>query len=154
MANFKVHRFLIYCIPEKRGYYGSRKVIVRVRRDFLVFNLQATFLLGFLLNFASGLLWQRSDHPIVLVGQEPKLGSGESKMSKIYYCLCSSCSAQFLSDLLYPQTKVGDILDSGPSRRRRRRRNFLVDAITQKQINIFFSNLVHMLRVPKGRSLF
>ena len=56
---------------------------------------------------------------------------------------------------LYPQTKVGDILDSGPSRpRRRRRRNFLVDAITQKQINIFFSNLVHMLRVPKGRSLF
>ena len=56
--------------------------------------------------------------------------------------------------LLYPQTKVGDILDSGPSRRRRCRRNFLVDAITQKQINIFFSNLVHMLRVPKGRSLF
>ena len=59
--------------------------------------------------------------------------------------------------LLYPQTKVGDILDSGPSRHRRRRRhrrNFLVDAITQKQINIFFSNLVHMLRVPKGRSLF
>ena len=56
--------------------------------------------------------------------------------------------------LLYPQTKVGDILDSGLSRRRRRRRNFLVDAITQKQINIFFSNLVHMLRVPKGRSLF
>ena len=54
--------------------------------------------------------------------------------------------------LLYPQTKVGDILDSGLSRRRRR--NFLVDAITQKQINIFFSNLVHMLRVPKGRSLF
>ena len=58
------------------------------------------------------------------------------------------------TSLLYPQTKVGDILDSGPSRRRRRRRNFLVDAITQKQINIFFSNLVHMLRVPKGRSLF
>ena len=55
--------------------------------------------------------------------------------------------------LLYPQTKVGDILDSGPSRRRRRR-NFLVDAITQKRINIFFSNLVHMLRMPKGRSLF
>ena len=58
---------------------------------------------------------------------------------------------------LYPQTKIGDILDSGPSRRcrcRRRRRNFLVDAITQKQINIFFSNLVHMLRMPKGRSLF
>ena len=62
-----------------------------------------------------------------------------------------------IPSLLYPQTKVGDILDSGPSRRRRRRRrrrNFLVDAITQKQINIFFSNLVHMLRVSKGRSLF
>ena len=54
-------------------------------RDFCVFNLQATFLLGFLLNFASGLLWQRSGHPIVLVGQELKLGSGESKMSKFYY---------------------------------------------------------------------
>ena len=69
------------------------------------------------------------------------------------------CISSELLPLLYPQTKVGDILDSGPSRRRRRcrrrrRRNFLVDAITQKQINIFFSNLVHMLRVPKGRSLF
>ena len=65
---------------------------------------------------------------------------------------------KFFYELLYPQTKVGDILDSGLSRRRRRRRrrrrNFLVDAITQKQINIIFSNLVHMLRVPKGRSLF
>ena len=60
---------------------------------------------------------------------------------------------QIFKMLLYPQTKVWDILDSGPSRRRRRR-NFLVDAITQKQINIFFSNLVHMLRMPKGRSLF
>ena len=63
-------------------------------------------------------------------------------------------STQVKMLLLYPQTKVGDILDSGLLRRRRRRRNFLVDAITQKQINIFFSNLVHMLRVPKGRSLF
>ena len=76
------------CIPEKRGYYGSRTVIVRVRRDFLLFNLQATFLLGFLLNFAIGLLWQRSGHPIVLVGQESKLGSGESKMSKILTVAC------------------------------------------------------------------
>ena len=76
-------------------------------------------------------------------------------MSKCELSLNSIADSQFL----YPQTKVGDILDSGPSRRRRRRRrrhrrNFLVDAITQKQINIFFSNLVHMLRVPKGRSLF
>ena len=71
------------CIPEMRGYYGSRTVIVRVRvcRDFLVFNLQATFLLGFLLNFASGLLWQRSGHPIILVAQESKLCSGESNWS-------------------------------------------------------------------------
>ena len=46
------------------------------------------------------------------------------------------------------------ILDSGPLHCRRRRRNFLVYAITQKQISIFFSNLVHILRVPKGRSLF
>ena len=80
-------------------------VIVRVRRDFLVFNLQATFLLGFILNFASGLLWQRSGHPIILVSLESKLCSGESETSKILtnfgYCLCSSCRAQFLSDLFY-----------------------------------------------------
>ena len=54
---------------------------------------------------------------------------------------------------LYPQAKVGDILDSGPSFRRRHR-NFLVYAITQKRIGISFSNLVQMLRVPRGRSLF
>ena len=77
-----------YFIPEKRGYYESRMVIIRVRRDFLVFNLQATCLLGFLLNFASGLLWQKSGHPIVLVAQESKLGSGESKMSKILTIGC------------------------------------------------------------------
>ena len=69
----------INCIPEKRGYYGSRTVIIRVRirihRDFLVFNLQVTFLLG-------------SGHPIVLVGQELKLGSGEPKMSKILTTAC------------------------------------------------------------------
>ena len=92
-----IHQF--YCIPEKRGYYGSRTVIIRVCRDFLVFNLQATFLLGFLLNFACGLLWQRSGHPIILVAQESELCSGESKMSTILinfeYCLCSSRRAQF-----------------------------------------------------------
>ena len=38
--------------------------------------------------------------------------------------------------LLYPQAKVGDILDSGPSCRRGR--NFFVYAITQKWISIFF----------------
>ena len=72
-------------------------VMIQVRRDYLVFNLQATFLL----NFASGLLWQRSGHPIILVAQESKLCSGESKTSKFFtnfdYCLCSSCRAQFLS---------------------------------------------------------
>ena len=31
---------------------------------------------------ASGLLWQRSGHPIVLVAQESKLCSGESKHQK------------------------------------------------------------------------
>ena len=51
-------------------------------------NLQATFLLGFLLNFASGLLWQRSDPPILLVAQESQLCSGESKMSKVLIIAC------------------------------------------------------------------
>ena len=50
---------------------------------FLVFNLQVTFLLGFILNFASGLLLQRSCHPILLEPQESKLCYGESKTSKI-----------------------------------------------------------------------
>ena len=53
-----------------------------------MFNLQATFCLGFLVNFASGLLWQRSGHPVVLVAQESKLCSGESKMSKILTVAC------------------------------------------------------------------
>ena len=53
-----------------------------------------------------------------------------------------------------PRRKSGIYWIQVCRRRRRRRRNFLVDAITQKQINFFFSNLVHMLRVPKGRSLF
>ena len=73
------------CIPEKWEYYGSCTVIVHflVCRDFLVFNLQATFLLGFLLNFANGFLWQRSGHPILLVAQESNWCSGKSKTSKI-----------------------------------------------------------------------
>ena len=57
-------------------------------QTFLVCNLQATFLFGFLLNFASGLLWQRSAHHIVLVGQESQLDSRESKMSKILTIAC------------------------------------------------------------------
>ena len=60
------------CIPKNQGYYGLCTVIIRVhvhvRRYFLVFNLQATFLFGFRLNFAS-------DHPIRLVSQELKLWS-------------------------------------------------------------------------------
>ena len=76
-----------------------------------MFNLQVTVLLGFLINFASGLLWQISGHPIILVAQESKLCSGESKTSKILtnfdYCKCSSCRAQFLSDLLYPPEASG-----------------------------------------------
>ena len=53
-----------------------------------MFNLQATFLLGLLLNFASGLLWQRSGHSILLVAQESKLCSGESKTSNILTTAC------------------------------------------------------------------
>ena len=85
--------FASWIIVSPKSGYGSRTVIFRIRRDFLVFNLQATFLFGFLLNFASGLLWQRSGHPFVFVGQESKLGSGESKNVKNFdYCLCSSIS--------------------------------------------------------------
>ena len=82
--------FLVFCRvyiivspDESRGYYGSCtvvvhvrvivRVVVRVRRDFLVFELQATFLKGFLLNLAGVLLWQRSHHPVVLVLLELKL---------------------------------------------------------------------------------
>ena len=47
--------------------------------------------------------------------------------------------------LLYPQTKVWDILDLVSSRRRRRRSNFLVSAITQKIFFTFKSNLAQLL---------
>ena len=76
-------------------------VIIHVCRDFLVFNLQATFLLGFLLNFASGLLWQRFGHHIVLVDQESKLGSGESKMSKILTIACVQAVVHSFLHLFY-----------------------------------------------------
>ena len=48
-----------------------------------MFNQQATFLLGFLLNFASGLQWQISGYPILLVAQKSKLCSGESKTNQV-----------------------------------------------------------------------
>ena len=66
-----------------------------------MFNLQATFLLGFLLNFTSGLPWQRSGHPIVLVGQESKLGSGESKMSQILTIACVQAVGHSFRFILY-----------------------------------------------------
>ena len=53
-----------------------------------MFNLQAIFLLGFLINFASGLLWQRHGHPILVVAQESKLCSGKSKTSNILTIAC------------------------------------------------------------------
>ena len=57
IANFVFLPYISFIsVSRKAGYYGSRTVIVRVCRDFLVFNLQATFLLGFLSNFASGYL--------------------------------------------------------------------------------------------------
>ena len=47
----------LYLYPRKmfRGYYGSCMLFVHacVRRDFLVFNLQATFLKGFFFKFAT-----------------------------------------------------------------------------------------------------
>ena len=58
--------------------------VVCVCRHFLVFNLQATFLFGFLLNFRSHFLFQRSGHSILLLAQELKLCSGESKLSEIW----------------------------------------------------------------------
>ena len=72
---------LIVSPDESRRYYGSCMVVVRfivrvvvgVRRDFLVFELQATFLKEFLLNLAGALLWQISRHPVVLVLLESKL---------------------------------------------------------------------------------
>ena len=71
-------------------------------QDFLVFNLQATFCLGFLLNFASGLLWQRSGHPIVLVAQESKLCSVESKTPKILTVACvQAVGYSFFKFILY-----------------------------------------------------
>ena len=81
---------LLYnCIPEKHP------------QRFSCINLQATFILGFLLNFASGLLWQRSGHPILLVAHESKLCSGESKTSKLLTIACLQAVGQFLSDLFY-----------------------------------------------------
>ena len=72
-----VAKEVIVSPEESRGYYGSYTVVVHVRvvvrRDFLVFDLQATILKGFLLHLAGGLLWQRSRHPVVLVLQESKL---------------------------------------------------------------------------------
>ena len=76
---------IILSPDESRGYYGSCTVVVRiravvcvravvrVRRDFLVFELQITFLKGFLLNFAGGFLWQRSRHLALLALPESKL---------------------------------------------------------------------------------
>ena len=59
------------------------------------------FLLGYLLNFVSGLQWQKPGHAIFLVAEELKLFSGMKNVKKYAYCLCSSYRAQFLSDLFY-----------------------------------------------------
>ena len=57
------------------------------------------------LNFASGLLWQRSGHPIFFGSLGVKIMLWGSKTSKILtnidYCLCSICRAQLLSYLFY-----------------------------------------------------
>ena len=57
---------LYFIVSLKIGDTMDHAAIVRihVHRDFLAFNVQATFLFRFLLNLASGLLWQRSGHPV------------------------------------------------------------------------------------------
>ena len=59
---------------------------------------------------------------------------------------------QWNSIYYIPRRKLGDILVLAPSRRRRRR-NFLVYALQGKRMKIFFSNLVHTLRLAGGRPL-
>ena len=75
-------------------------ICTQVRRNF-VFNLQATFLFGFLLNFASGLLWQKSDPPVLLVAQELKLCSGESKTSKMLTIACVQTTRHNFFDIYF-----------------------------------------------------
>ena len=94
---FKKPSFTIQSTNLTLIHYGSCTVIIR--RDFLVFNLRATFLFGFLLHFTSGLLWQKSGHPILLEAQESKLCSGESKMSNIF--TIAGARAEFHLDLFY-----------------------------------------------------
>ena len=58
---------------------------------------QATFLL----NLASGLLWQISGNPILLVALESKLCSGESKTSQVLTIACVQAIGHSFSDLFY-----------------------------------------------------
>ena len=74
---------------------------------FLCSTYKPHFWGGFLLNFASGLLWQRSGQPIVLVHQESKLCSGESKTSNILTIVCVQAVGQFLSDFIF-STLIGE----------------------------------------------
>ena len=64
-------------------------------------KIQATFLLGFLLNFASGLLLHRSCNPI----QNYALGS--QKRQNFDYCLCSSCREQFFQIYFIFNASIG-----------------------------------------------
>ena len=97
VINVKINVFLKYAIEESPTTIIVIIISHRLHphqymhpcpQRFLVFNVQATFLLGFLLNLASGFLWQGSGHPIVLVAQESKLCSGESKTSNIFIIAC------------------------------------------------------------------
>ena len=78
-----------------------------------MFNLQATFLLEFLLNFAGGLVWQRSGHPTYFGSLGLKIMLWGVKNIKnfdnFHYCLCSSCRAhtvsfRFILYLLVPRS--------------------------------------------------
>ena len=70
--------------------------------DFLVFNIQATFLLGFLLNFCKWLDMAEIWPPYSFGSPGVKIMLwGVKNVKNFDYCLCSSCRAQFLSDLFY-----------------------------------------------------
>ena len=71
--------------------------------------------LGFLLNFASGLLWQRSGRPILLVAQESKLCSGESKISKLLTIACvQAIGHSFFRFILYLMHELVGMMSHHP----------------------------------------
>ena len=67
------------------------------------------------LNFAGGLLCQRSGHPVILVAQELKLCSGESKMSKVLTIACvQAIGHSFFHIYLYLVHKLVGMMSRHP----------------------------------------